>query len=177
MTDDQKKQDVGAGLSRPDQETPADMESCLKQRDEYLAGWKRALADYANREKELAREKQMMAGYATEDAIQSFIPVLDNMKSALAHVPAEHAGSEWAKGVGFIVKQFEGVLNGYGVRAFETVGKPFDPTRHEAAGEEEAGDLPAGRQALPPGTVAREVQSGYELDGRVIRPAKVILKK
>lgn len=162
MTDEMKPQTP--------EEAPADLEACLKQRDEYLAGWKRALADYANREKELAREKQAMAGYATEDAIQSFLPVLDNMKSALAHVPAEHAASEWTKGVGFIVKQFEGVLNGYGVRAFETVGKPFDPTRHEAAGEDDAGDV-------PPGTVSREVQSGYELDGRVIRPAKVILKK
>lgn len=169
MTDEMKPQ-------TPQKDSPSDveglpnLEDCLKQRDEYLAGWKRALADYANREKELAREKQAMAGYATEDAIQSFLPVLDNMKSALAHVPAEHAASEWTKGVGFIVKQFEGVLNGYGVRAFETVGKPFDPTRHEAAGEDEAGDV-------PPGTVSREVQSGYELDGRVIRPAKVILKK
>ncbi len=162
MTDELKPQ-------TPD-ETPLDLETCLKQRDEYLSGWKRALADYANREKEIAREKQMMAGYATEDAIQSFLPVLDNLKSAMSHVPAEQQGSEWAKGVGFIVKQFEGVLNGYGVRVFETVGKPFDPTRHEAAGEDAAGDV-------PPGTVAREVQSGYELDGRVIRPAKVILKK
>ncbi len=141
-----------------------------QERDEYLAGWKRALADYANREKDLAREKQMMAAYATEDAIQSFLPVLDNLKAAVSHVPAEQAGSEWAKGVGYIVKQFEGVLNGYGVRAFDTVGKPFDPSRHEAAGEEETGDV-------LPGTVAREVQSGYELDGRVIRPAKVIIKK
>lgn len=161
-----------------------------QERDEYLAGWKRALADYANREKEIAREKQMMAAYATEDAIHSFLPVLDNLKSAMAHLPAGQAGvpaeqrdAEWAKGVGFIVRQFEGVLNGYGVRAFETVGKPFDPTRHEAVGEEGDPAEPTGEvvgtvgAGVPPGTVAREVQSGYELDGRVIRPAKVILKK
>lgn len=141
-----------------------------QERDEYLAGWKRALADYDNLKKDVARDKQQMAAYATEDAVHAFLPVLDNLKSAMAHVPAEHAAGDWAKGVGYIVKQFEGVLNGYGARAFPSVGLAFDPSRHEAVGEE--GEGPG-----EPGTVLREVQAGYELDGRVIRPAKVIIKK
>lgn len=145
------------------------LEQVRKERDEYLAGWKRALADFTNREKELAEEKRAMAAYASRDVIMEVLPILDNLKTALLHAPSEHAESEWVKGVGYVIKQFEGVLNNYGVRSFPSIGQPFDPARHEAVGEE-SGDGEAG-------TILKEAAAGYMQNDVVIRPAKVIIKK
>ncbi len=155
-------------LQQNEDATP-DLTQLQKERDEYLAGWKRALADFSNREKELAEEKRAMAAYASRDVILEMLPVLDNLKTALTHLPADQIESEWVKGVGYVVKQFEGVLNNYGVRTFVSVGQTFDPARHEAVGEEK-GDG-------EPGTILKEVAAGYMQNDAVIRPAKVIVKK
>lgn len=154
----------------------SDVVQLQKERDEYLAGWKRALADFSNREKELVQEKRAMAEYASRDVILEMLPVLDNLKTALTHLPAGQAGapvdqaeSEWVKGVGYVVKQMEGVLNNYGVRAFASVGQKFDPARHEAVGEEKGeGEV---------GTILKEAAAGYMQNDTVIRPAKVIVSK
>lgn len=150
-------------------ESTPDVVQLQKERDEYLAGWKRALADFANREKELSEEKRLMAEYASRSMILEFLPVLDNLRTALTHAPADQADSEWVKGVGYVVKQFEGVLNNYGVRAFPSVGQQFNPARHEAVGEE-AGEG-------EPGLVLKEVAVGFMQNDTVIRPAKVIIVK
>ncbi len=136
--------------------------------EEYLAGWKRAMADYANREKELGREKTEIAEYAVADAAGDFLPVLDNLKQAMAHVPEDQRELGWVKGISFIVRQFEETLKAHGVTPFASLGTPFDPGRHEAVGEEEG---------AAPGTVTREVAAGYEMRGKVLRPAKVVVGK
>lgn len=159
MSDEPQKQEEAA----------PDVAQLQKERDEYLAGWKRALADFTNREKELAQEKREMATYVTRDIILEMIPVLDNLKTALSHTPKDQVESEWVKGVGYVVKQFEGALNNYGVRSFPSVGQPFDPARHDAVGEEK-GEGQAG-------TILKEVAAGYQQNDTVIRPAKVIVQK
>lgn len=146
-----------------------EIEECRKQAEEYLAGWKRAMADYQNREKEIAREKDELAAYASARSIHAILPVLDHLRAAVAHIPAEQAGSEWAKGVNLIVKEFENALRALGVDTITTEGA-FDPSLHESVGDQQA-------EGVAIGTIVRETQSGYTLAGKVIRPAKVIIAK
>lgn len=138
---------------------------------EYEANWKRALADYQNLLKETAKERESMAQYATLRVVERFLPVFDNFNTALAHMPKtdDKTVLNWALGVGFIKKQLEETLASIGLQLIRTEGLPFDAGKHEAVGEEESDK--------PHGTILKEVQAGYEINGKVVRPSKVIIAK
>jgi len=144
------------------------VEDYQKRAEEYLAGWKRAMADYQNREKEIMRDREDMMVFATRGIITDLLPVLDNLKAAFAHIPEETKPSDWAQGLLHVIRQFEEMLKSYGVTVMTTVGELFDPMRHEAVGEETGEN---------PGTILREVQAGYEINGKVLRVARVIIAK
>ena len=133
------------------------------------ANWKRALADYQNLKKEVARERAEMGAYAVLRVAERFLPVVDNFNVAMSHMPKsdDKAVVNWAVGVGFIQKQLEEALRDLGLIAIKTVGETFDATKHEAVGEEDGGK--------EHGTILKEIQAGYEINGKVVRPAKVIL--
>jgi molecular chaperone GrpE len=133
--------------------------------EEYLAGWKRAMADYQNREKELGREKREFAIYAAENVISDFLPALDNLRQAFEHVPEDLRQAGWVKGIEQIVKQFEDALSSHGVSRFDSLGSDFDPSRHEAVGEEPGEE----------GKVVREIAPGYAAGEKVISPARVVV--
>ena len=117
--------------------------------------WKRALADYANLQKDVARERMEMGQYATLRVVERFLPVFDNFHVAVSHMPKTEDKTvlNWALGVGFIQKQIDDAMKDLGLTAIETEGKHFDAARHEAVGEEDAGK--------PPGSILKEVQKGY----------------
>jgi molecular chaperone GrpE len=96
------------------------------------------------------------------------LPVIDNFERALKHVPKELEGNDYINGVQGVVKQFEKTLSDIGVERIKTVGKPFDPTYHEAVTMEE-GD---GKHEV----VSDELQAGYKLGNVVIRHAMVKVK-
>jgi molecular chaperone GrpE len=125
---------------------------------EYLAGWKRALADYDNLKKDLGRERTEMRAAATMNTAMQLIPVLDNFDAAM-----KHAGDDaWAKGIGHIRTQLDDVLRQMGVEPYGAVGEMFDANLHEAVGGE--GE-----------TIAEVVSRGWKLGEKIIRPAKVII--
>jgi len=129
----------------------------LKQKcEEYLNGWKRERADFINYKKEEIERINQLVKYANEEIILKLLPVLDNLCLAANHVKDE--------GVAQIKKQLEDFLKKEGIEAIETMGKPFDPSTMEAV--EGDGD-----------TVTEEVQRGYTLHEKLIRPAKVKLGK
>jgi len=138
---------------------------------EIEASWKRALADYQNLQKDVARERVEMGQYATLRVVERFLPVFDNFHVAVSHMPKTEDKTvlNWALGVGFIQKQIDDAMKDLGLTAIETEGKHFDAARHEAVGEEDAGK--------PPGSILKEVQKGYEINGKVVRPSKVIVNK
>lgn len=142
------------------------LEACQEKADEYLAGWRRAMADYQNREKDLSREKQELKQTVTMMIFSDLLPVLDNLRQAFVHVPADQQSLAWVQGIKYIIKQFEDVLAHQGVKPFSSLGLPFDPMRHDAVGEE-VGE--------PVGGVVREVMSGYEMNGKVLRAARVLI--
>lgn len=152
-----------------EQELQKELDECRAKADEYLAGWKRALADYQNREKEIAARFEELVRFGSSEAIRAVLPVLDNMRAAVEHVSDDQKTSEWARGIGLVVKQFEDTLRGLGVEEIVADGA-FDPSRHDVVGDEAV-------EGGVPGTIVKTTERGYTLHGKILRPAKVIVVK
>lgn len=157
-----------------DHKNTCDCLELKKECAEYKAGWQRAVADYQNLQKEVARQKSEWAAMGEAQMISEFLPVYDNFKKAFS---AQHADDNWAKGIGFIMKQMGEVLKAYGIEEIKTVDEMFDATKHEAVGEEprEAGSASVGE--IAENTIIREVEGGYARKGKVLKVAKVIIAK
>lgn len=157
------------------------MEEDIKEKscencEEYKKGWQRALADYQNLQKEYALRGKIMYEEATMNALSSFIPVYENMKSAFAHMPVQKEGEEktnwesWAKGCEMILKHFKDTFASIGVEEINPVpGAVLDTKMHESVGEEVS--------ELEEGKIIKVVNTGYKIGERVLAPARVILSK
>ncbi len=138
-----------------------------KQRDEYLAGWQRAKADFINYKKEEMSHLSEVAKYASEDMVKELITVLDNFDLGLAAL--EDKGPV-EKGVYMIRTQIEDVLKRRGLVKVEIkAGDKYDPSVAEASAEVEFDG--------PPGNVVEVIEPGYRLNERLIRPARVKISK
>lgn len=174
-------------LAGKDLVCPEVIESYQRQRDcstvkagEYLNNWKRALADYDNLKKEVAKEREEIGRFAQAMAAMRFVEVYENLKKAFRvdnmNVPtAVEAAKDtneqweaWKQGIEHIIKQFVDVLKQMGIEEIKTVGEKFNPVWHEAVGEETA----EGSEA---GTIVREVEGGYKMGEKVLKAAKVIV--
>ncbi len=124
--------------------------------------WKRSAAEFINYKRRAEQERADSQRYANRDLIVALLPVLDDLERALAHVPAEQAGSEWVKGVQLVERKFRTILERQGVTPIEAVGQPFDPNLHEAV---------AGSGTV----VTQEYQRGYRMHDRVLRPSMVVV--
>ncbi len=139
----------------------------LKQRDEYLDGWKRAKADFINYKKEEAERFALLAKFSNEGLILELLSVLDSFSLGLA-ILKDDAPTE--KGISLIKNQLEDLLKKHGLEKIAvSAGEKFDPGRHEAVSEIESEN--------PAGTIVEEAERGYTLNGKVIRPARVKLSK
>jgi molecular chaperone GrpE len=135
----------------------------------------RLMADFDNYRKRVQREMSELAAGAGEDMIRELLPILDNLERALSAFEAgrEEGGAPPAsavesmhKGVELTAQQFRAALARQGVERVAAVGEGFDPHRHEALAQEE-------REGVTSETVVEELEAGYTLRGRVLRPAKV----
>ncbi len=126
----------------------------------------RLAADFENFRRRKNQELADRSRYASEDAARALLPVLDNLRRAVAH--AAEAGTEefFVSGLELVVREFEAALEKLGVVPIEAEGQPFDPSLHEAIGSVEGGEVDVD-------TVADEVQRGYRLHDRVLRPSLV----
>lgn len=123
----------------------------------------RALADYQNLIKQQAKDRLEFVKYALGDFLHSILPVFDHLKMSMTGLSDEDLKNPWAQGVSHVLKQFKDVLNTHGVEEIKTVGEKFDHEIMEAVdGQGEK--------------VKQEVMPGYKLNGKVIRPAKVIVE-
>ncbi len=137
-----------------------------REAKEYLEGWQRARADYANLKRETENKLQELTAFANAELVKDLLPLADYFRHALASVPKEEAGSAWVEGIRHIQTKLMEVLAYHGVKELETVGEKFDPALHEAVGEVEG-------SGQPPGTVAEEVRGGFTLHGKLLQPARV----
>lgn len=149
------------------EELEAALAACEKMRDEYLDGWKRANADFANYKKDEEARFASLARFANENILTELLHVLDSFDLGLATISEDgHA----RRGMELIRSQLEEALRRHGVERVPVApGDAFDPARHEAVGEVSSG--------VPPGAVAEEVGAGYLLHGKLVRPVRVKLSK
>jgi molecular chaperone GrpE len=150
----------GNGAAEP-AKASADQELVAALKDQLL----RLAADFDNFRKRARKEQDEMRRYGIETLLQDVIPVLDNLERALSH--SEGDKSPVLQGVRMVQKQLADTLNRYGVQTFATVGKPFDPEKHEAVSQQPSTEKP--------GTVLQELQRGYMLHERLLRPARVVV--
>ena len=134
--------------------------------DSYL----RSQAEMENMKKRFQKDRQDLIKYGNETLTKQLLPVADNLEKALDHSKDENSIEALREGVDLTLKGLLNVLEKAGVEVVESVGAPFDPNFHQAVSEQED-------DRAAPGAVLKELQKGYLLNQRLIRPAMVIVNK
>ncbi len=154
----------------------SELEECKKKCDEYLNNWKRAAADMANYKKDEMERTAFLGQYIKENMILKMLPILDNIALAEKQLPLKlkkgEEGTpqsiEWTKGFLQIQNQITEFLKKEGIEEIKSVGEKFNPNIMEVVEEVEGGES---------GMVAEELQKGYKMQDKVLRPAKVKISK
>jgi len=142
-----------------------------KKCDEYYDRLLRASAEFDNYKKRTTREMRDVVRYANEKLFKEIINVVDNLERAISS--AEQEGNEddpLLQGVRLTLSEVEKILERHNVEPIKALGEPFDPNFHQAMMQEESEDQPAN-------TVVSEMQKGYKLHDRLLRPAMVVVSK
>jgi molecular chaperone GrpE len=137
-----------------------------KNYDQYL----RSQAEMENIIKRNKKEKEDWIKYANETLIKDLLPVMDNLEKAISFTDDKNSLDALKEGVELTLKNLKDTLTKSGLKEVEAQGKPFDPTYHHAVSEQDAEDVAAG-------IILQELQKGYMLHQRLIRPAMVVLSK
>ena len=153
----------------PDDPAQQVCQALKAERDDLLARLQRVAADYVNYQKRIQKDLNQTREYANESLIKALLPVLDDMDRALK-AGWQHAKPEdpLLKGMQLVHDKALGVLGSFGLVAVEAEGRPFDPEVHQAVTMHPT-------RKMPPQTVLAELQKGYQLKGRTIRPASVVV--
>ncbi len=152
-------------LSARIEELERELADARARGEEHLYNWQRSAADFANFKRRTDEERALAGQFSTALLISKLLAVLDDFDRALESVPPE-ADDPWIDGVKLVERKLRGVLESEGVTPIEAVGQPFDPNLHEAVAHEDTADH-------PDNDVIGEVQRGYRLHDRVIRPSLV----
>jgi molecular chaperone GrpE len=157
-------------LTAEEEKMISEVEQIEKQRDEYLAGWQRSKADFINYKKEELKHLEDVSRYGSESLIKEIIIVMDDFDLAL-RVMEKNGGTEGIdKGIYMIRSKIEDVLRKKGLEKIKiSPGDIFDPSVAEAMLE--------ATSDKPPGTIVEEIEPGYRLYEKILRPARVILSK
>ena len=131
--------------------------------EKYLDNWKRTQADFINYKKRTEQEKEETVKFGNSMLLLAILPVLDDLQRALSSVPQDVKDLPWVEGIRLIERKFSSSLETQGVKLIKTEGEAFDPNVHEAALHVDGDD----------GMIVEELQKGYKLYDRVIRPAVV----
>ena len=138
------------------------------ERDDFRERWLRAQAELENYRKRSQKELDQERQYRSLPVVRDVLPALDNLQRAIQMAKTAKDNDQLIKGVQMVAQQFEEALARHAVVAIEAVGKPFDPNLHEAIQQAPSKDH-------PPMTVLRDVEKGYQMYDRVVRPTKVIV--
>ncbi len=133
--------------------------------ESYLASWQRAQADFINYKRRAEQEKEEIGKFANAMLMTGLLPVIDDLERAFAAIPARLAKMSWIDGIRLIERKLEASLETQGLSPIKALGEPFDPNLHEAVMHGKGKE----------GMVVQELQKGYRLHERVIRPAMVVI--
>lgn len=156
----------GTAVNTPLQSLQEQLEAESTRSREYLDGWQRARAEFANYKKRVEREQSQAYQNAAGAIIRRYLEVLDDFERALKNRPQEQDGATWANGIELIYRKFQTILENEGVKPLGLAGEEFDPNLHEAISSEENDHFQSGQ-------IIEVLQPGYMLGERVLRPARV----
>lgn len=131
-----------------------------------LDGWMRSQAEFANARKRMDKQRIDIQIRATTDMVTRLLPVVDDFDRAFDNVPEAINEDSWFEGIKMVKRKVMGILESLNVEAIEALGKEFDPNLHEAIMQEESEEYESG-------IVTEEMQTGYKIGDRIIRPSLV----
>lgn len=137
-----------------------------KRAAEYLDGWQRARAEFANAKKRLDRERAEARQNAAVEYAKRLLPILDDFQRAMDNAPSEIETNAWFEGLILIQRKLLAILGDLNVEQIEAIDQPFDPNFHEALGMFDV-------EGIESGIVIEELQVGYKVGDKVIRPSLV----
>ena len=143
-----------------------ELEEARAKEAEYLDGWQRARAELANARKRFEREQAQAYTNARADMMVRLLPMVDDFERAFEEPPKDLLDLDWVEGVRLIQRKFRALLEQEGVVPIEADDQAFDPTWHQALTHEPSEDVPEGH-------IIAEVQKGYKMGDRVLRPSTV----
>ena len=146
------------------------LEEKTKEAEENYVRLLRLAADMENLKKRQERERAELLQFGNENLIKELLPVVDNLERALDHGRQLLAPEALLEGIEMVYQGFLKALDRFGVTPFDSVGQHFDPARHNAVMQEEAPGVPDCR-------VTKEVQKGYLMNQRLLRPAMVVVAR
>ncbi len=152
------------------EEVKAQLAHCEKEKNEFIDLSRRLKADFANAKKDQEKEMAFIVQCAHEGLLIRLFPILDSLYLAIKRIPKDIEEHNWVVGIKSIVKQMEGILKDIGVTEISVIaGTAYNIYKHEAILEVESeGDA---------GMIAEELQKGYALYDKIIRPAKISITK
>jgi len=147
-----------------------ELNEAISKAEENLSGWKRTQADFENYRKRKEAESSEWIAFGKQAGFVQILPVLDSLEQAIKHAPQleDPKFQNWKNGLDGIVKQIDEAIAKMNIKKIDAVGEKFDPNLHEAV-REVSGETD--------GLVAEIYQTGYMLDGKVLRPAQVAISK
>ncbi len=178
MTDEPLQPQQDPQPESPTATQPDELTQLKAKCDEYLSGWKRALADYENVAKQQAQMRDEDRRRVRANLAEDLLGVVDNFGYVTKHIPDVSGCSEefqkkftsWISGIQHIDRQFMEVLKSLGVEPIESLGKPFDARLHDAAGAKKV-------EGTQEGIVIEELVRGWKIGDVVLRPSRVIVSE
>ena len=158
------------GVEAEEDAIAADLDKARAEAESYLDDLRRLQADFDNYRKRTLREQTARAAAASQALVARLLPVLDNFELAVSSAERSRDFDRMLKGVEMVFGELREVLEAEGLVRIEAEGKPFDPERHEAV-------IAVEQEDTEPGMVVDIVRAGYELRGKVLRPAMVKVAK
>jgi molecular chaperone GrpE len=151
-------------------ELQAQRDAAIQEAAENLAGLQRIAADFQNYKRRTEQEREQSVGLANESLLRKVIAIADDFDRAIDAMPEALAGDGWVQGIAAIDRKLRTLLDSEGVVPIQALGRPFDPREHEALSHIETADA-------PDETVVAEIQRGYRIRDRVLRPSLVAVAK
>ena len=147
-----------------------ELEQVRQEAADNRAGWQRTAADFSNFRRRTEQDREQMLGLANEALLSKLLGIADDFDRAIEHMPPELRDVGWVEGIVAIDRKLRLLLDSEGLTPIEAIGQPFDPREHEAVTQNVTSDVPEG-------TVTAELQRGYRIRERVLRPAMVAVAK
>ena len=170
MTDDNQTPEIPVEVEAAPTELEDKTAALEKEKGELYDRLLRTAADFDNFKKRTRKEMDEARLKSREEVLREVLPGIDNLERAIGAAAGVAGAAGVIDGIKLVLRQFQSALERFDVRGFDSVGQPFDPARHEAISQIETTEFPAG-------SVAAEMQRGYLMGNRLLRPALVAVAK